>query len=430
MIKNHNSLLKAYGINQGFHWFSLGIIIPVLTLVFLDRGFNLAQIGTAFGGMSFIILFLELPTGGIADTIGRKKVYIFSVAISVTGYVIILFAENFIHLIGITILMGTGRALSSGTMDAWFVDEHKKLGGSEELLQRDLARAGIIIPAALGAGTLIGGFLPDLSGDFFSTHTPFGYYGLNILLLITLYLLQILFTAILIKDENPNFSNDILDGLKKFPETLSSAVKYGLTRRNTLAILLTTAALGMGLAGMEQLWQPRLREISPETGIWIMGVLSAGYFAAAAAGNGASTVLLKLLGYRYRILLFFFRFIMGLIYLALSFTLSLGGFAPLYLLLFLAHGVTGSPEMVIYNRALPDSKRSTLLSLNSLFLHLGGGLGSLAAGQIAEHVTIPAAWWLTGGVLTLSALFYLIIKEDPRKNKAANANKGGENLEN
>ncbi len=407
MVRTHKELFFHYSLNQGLHWFSLGIIIPVMILAFLDFGFDIGQIGIAMAVMSTTVLLLELPTGGLADTLGRKRIYIIAVFFYVAGYSLLLFASAFIHLIAVVVLVGIGRALSSGTIDAWFIDEHKRLGGDDEHLQQDLAKAGIVIPAALGVGTLAGGFIPDITGSFRS----------NIVILIALYCLQMLLTAVLIKENRADFNGRLSDGFRQFPRVLSSAVKYGIRQRNTLVILIATAALGIGLSGLEQLWQPRVRGISPETGTWFLGVLSTGYFLAAAAGSGVSTGVLKLFRQNYGMFLFCFRLLMAVFYIALSFVFSLGAFMPLYFILFFFHGITGSPEMTIFNRDIPSGKRSSLLSLNSLFLQAGGVMGSVAAGQIALRLSIPAAWRLAGGLLAASAFVYLFIKEKVSENR-------------
>ncbi len=407
MVRTHRELFFFYSLNQGLHWFSLGIIIPVMILALLDFGFNIGQIGIAMAVMGTTVLLLELPTGGLADTVGRKRIYMISVLFYIAGYTLMLFASGFYQLIILVVLIGTGRALSSGTMDAWFIDEHKRLGGDDDHLQQDLARAGVVIPAALGLGTLAGGFIPDITGLFRS----------NIMVLIACYSLQLLLTAILIKENKADFNGRLTDGFREFPRVLSSAVKYGIRQRNVFAILMATAALGVGLSALEQLWQPRVREISPGTGTWFLGVLSAGYFLAAAAGSGVSTIILKIFRHRYALVLFLFRLVMAVLYIGLSFAAGIGAFAPVYVILFFAHGITGSPEMTVFNRDIPSDKRSSLLSLNSLFLQAGGAAGAVAAGQIALRFSIPAAWLLAGGMLAASAFVYLFIKEKVNEDK-------------
>ena len=387
--------------NQGLHWFSMGIVIPVMILTLLDFGFNIGQIGIAMAAMGTTVLLFELPTGGFADALGRKRIYILAVLFYISGYTMILFIENFFFLVVDVCLVGIGRALSSGTIDAWFIDEHKRMGGDDELLQKDLARAGVVVAVSLGAGTLLGGFLPDISGGF----------RLNIIVLVCFYIVQIFLTVLLIHEDKTRFSGRIADGIKQFPAVLGTAVRYGFRMRNVLAVLIATGALGIGLASMEQLWQPRLRGISPDTGTWLLGLVSAGYFAAAAAGSALSIPLVKLFRQNYRIVLFCFRLLMGLLYAALCFAFNLFSFIPLYFMMLFAHGVTDSPEMTVFNRDIPSDKRSSLLSLHSVFLQAGGALGSAAAGQIALHFSIPAAWAVAGGLLIVSSCSYLFIKD-------------------
>ena len=398
-------ILASYCINQGLHWFAVGIIFPVMILTLMDFGFDIGRVGIMMAVMGTTVLVLELPTGGIADTIGRKRVYIISVVIYISGYAIILLSQSFVRLLAAGVLIGSGRALSSGTMDAWFIDEHKRLGGDDQHLQQDLARAGVIITASLGAGTLLGGFIPDISGGF----------RMNIIILMLLYLVQSVLTVFLIKEERSSFSGSIADGFRRFPHVLGTAVKYGIKQRNVLAILIAAAALGIGLSSMEQLWQPRVREISSETGSWVLGVLAAGYFASAAAASGLSPLILKIFGQRYRLVLFLFRMLMALLYIVLSYAAGLVAFAPLYFMMFFAHGATESPEMTLFNRDIPSNKRSSLLSLKSLFMQAGGAAGSVAAGQIALRVNIPAAWKIAGLLLAVSAFSYLFIRENGSK---------------
>lgn len=73
---NKQQLLKIFIINQTFHWFILGIVVPVIALLQLEKGLNLFQIGISMAIHSGTVVILELPTGGLSDTIGRKQVYL------------------------------------------------------------------------------------------------------------------------------------------------------------------------------------------------------------------------------------------------------------------------------------------------------------------------------------------------------------------
>ena len=121
MSKQH--LLKVFTFNQTFHWFIIGIILPVITLLQLEKGLNLFQISISMSIYSATIVLLELPTGGLSDTIGRKKVYLISLIFNFSAASFLLFARSLqITILGF-FLLGVGRAFSSGSLDAWFIDE-------------------------------------------------------------------------------------------------------------------------------------------------------------------------------------------------------------------------------------------------------------------------------------------------------------------
>ena len=74
-------------------WFPTGLLIPVFVLLPLERGLSLSEIGLAAAGQGLIVLFLELPTGGLADSLGRKQVLMASTLVGVTSVGIYLFAD-------------------------------------------------------------------------------------------------------------------------------------------------------------------------------------------------------------------------------------------------------------------------------------------------------------------------------------------------
>lgn len=62
-------LLFVFSLNQTFHWFIIGLIIPVITLLQLEKGLDLFQIGIVIAVYSATIILLELPTGGLLGSL-------------------------------------------------------------------------------------------------------------------------------------------------------------------------------------------------------------------------------------------------------------------------------------------------------------------------------------------------------------------------
>ncbi|UCF99151.1 MAG: hypothetical protein JSV89_06335 [Spirochaetaceae bacterium] len=61
------------------------------------------------------------------------------------------------------------------------------------------------------------------------------------------------------------------------------------------------------------------------------------------------------------------------------------------------------------NREIPSSKRSTLLSFESLILQTGALAGSVFMGYISKVRSIYLAWNIGAVVLLLTSVFYLLI---------------------
>jgi DHA1 family quinolone resistance protein-like MFS transporter len=51
----------------------IGIIFPVLSLAIIEKGLDYFQLGILMAVYSGVTVLLELPTGGLADSIGRKR---------------------------------------------------------------------------------------------------------------------------------------------------------------------------------------------------------------------------------------------------------------------------------------------------------------------------------------------------------------------
>lgn len=73
-------LLLIYIINQAVHRFIPGMFTPVMVLLLLDKRLDLVEVGKVLALFSATVIVLELPTGGLADAVGRKRVYLASPA--------------------------------------------------------------------------------------------------------------------------------------------------------------------------------------------------------------------------------------------------------------------------------------------------------------------------------------------------------------
>ncbi len=401
--------LRVYIANQTTHWFIVGLTFPILVLFILDKGLDLLQSGVVLSGYSLATILLELPTGGLSDTIGRRKVYLMSLAVMFAGDIVILFAWDFYSIILAAVILGAARALSSGSIEAWFIDEFKLThpGGD---LQRALAKSGAFLPLGLAAGSLIGGVVPMWFGTV-AIDAVSSQYGFNFVLAAVMIVIQTFLTLALVRERPvPGRSGRVSDGLQKTPEMIATSVKYGVRNRVTLLLLLSTLALGFALFSLELLWQPRVRDLSADgAGTWILGLLAAGYFLASSVGSLASPAACRLLSGHYPRVLAVVRIGFGSSLVLLAMQGGLVGFSAVYLLTYFIAGIEDSPFSTIFNNQVPSKARSTLISFRSLVLQLGGVAGALVIGYVADVASISLAWVIAGAVLLLSTFAFLAL---------------------
>jgi len=152
---------RTYYLIISVFWLATALPMALIILLAQARGLDLFQVGLLMGIYSLTIVLLEVPTGGLADAIGRKRVAVIAYSCITVAGVVILFAFSFPVILAGFILTGIGRALSSGALDAWFVDA-LQAADPEVDLQPALAKAGTFTFLSLGLGTLLGSFIPRL----------------------------------------------------------------------------------------------------------------------------------------------------------------------------------------------------------------------------------------------------------------------------
>ncbi|MGE5379247.1 MAG: MFS transporter, partial [Candidatus Saccharibacteria bacterium] len=221
-------LLRAYLLNQAVHWFTVGLIFPILILLLLDKGLDLFQSGLIMAVYSGTAVALELPTGGLADSIGRKRVYILSVFVHILAVSSFIFSFNFITIALAAFLLGLGRALSSGSIDAWFVDEFKA-ATPQGNLQEALAKANIFVPIGLGLGSLLGGIIPMTLGSALNTGLGMTIFGANLIVVLGVDVLQIFLTRrIIVETTMSPRPGGWREGFRSVPSVISTSITYGI----------------------------------------------------------------------------------------------------------------------------------------------------------------------------------------------------------
>ena len=403
---------RVYYLVTSLFWLATALPLALLVLLAQLRGFNLFEIGVVMGLNSLTVVLLEVPTGGLADAIGRKRVALLSYGFLIVAEAIILFSFTFGTFLFGFILYGVGRALTSGALDAWFVDALQAVEPEIEL-QPEFAKAETFILLFLGLGALGGSLIPDLF-----PHLPTGptvvFSALAMPVTFSILVFIILFFAVwflVVEERTTSDKNIWLEGVRQVPALVKTAVT--LTRTNPIVLLLlgVTTASGFILVSLETFWQPFFADLfggSAGNTIWF-GVIMGGNFLVGMLGNLLATPVSKMLGKRYGVVAAIFQGLRGVVLIGLALVTNLPIAVGLFWLVYLNMAAINSPHSTLLNNQIPSEQRSSMLSISSLASYLGGAIGGIVLGALAERFSVSTAWLIAGGITVLSLVLYLRI---------------------
>ena len=382
----------------------MGLTVAVVALALIDRGMDLFQISLLFGVYSVTTMATELPFGGLADTIGRKPVFLSAVVASVISLGLFLSSNDFLVLALSFAFIGFGRALRSGTLDAWFVENFRVLAPNVDI-QPALAKAQWANAMGLAFGAICGGLLPDVFGD---VAFRFGFsifdvsYAASLIMMIVLFV----FTFVAITEEpRPLNLKALGHGFTRVPSVVGEAGLLAL-KHPTLSILLFALALFlMATNPVEVFWPTYARGLLNDSyANTAIGVLTAAYFFSIAFGAALSPHINRLFKRQNAITLSVAFACLAALQIALAFQGAMIGFVVMFVLFSVVLGSTETPASSILHSCVENHQRSTMLSLRSLVQQLGAAVGLMAFGGIAEGYTLPVAWMGGAGFLMIAVL--------------------------
>jgi len=396
--------VRVFQIHQFLDRFAMGLTVAVVALALIDRGMDLFQISLLFGVYSVTTMATELPFGGLADTIGRKPVFLSAVVASVISLGLFLSSNDFLVLALSFAFIGFGRALRSGTLDAWFVENFRVLAPNVDI-QPALAKAQWANAMGLAFGAICGGLLPDVFGD---VAFRFGFsifdvsYAASLIMMIVLFV----FTFVAITEEpRPLNLKALGHGFTRVPSVVGEAGLLAL-KHPTLSILLFALALFlMATNPVEVFWPTYARGLLNDSyANTAIGVLTAAYFFSIAFGAALSPHINRLFKRQNAITLSVAFACLAALQIALAFQGAMIGFVVMFVLFSVVLGSTETPASSILHSCVENHQRSTMLSLRSLVQQLGAAVGLMAFGGIAEGYTLPVAWMGGAGFLMIAVL--------------------------
>ncbi|MBO6603003.1 MAG: MFS transporter [Roseicyclus sp.] len=401
--------IRVFQIHQFLDRFAMGLTVAVVALALTDRGMDLFQISLLFGVYSLTTMAMELPFGGLADSIGRKPVFLTAVVASLMSLALFLSTSDFLVLALSFAFIGFGRALRSGTLDAWFVETFKATAPDVDV-QPALAKAQWANAMGLAIGAILGGLLPDILGEV-AKSLGFSIYDVSYVASFGVMLGVFVFTMLAIVEKpRPRDVTALMHGFASVPTVIKDASRLAV-RHPTLSILLAALAFFLMAANpVEVIWpthaKPMLDVGYANT---VIGVVTATYFFSIAFGASLSPHISRIFRRRHAMTLAASFACLAGVQIALAWQGNIIGFVAVFVLYSVILGVTETPASSILHRCVDDGQRSTMLSLRSLIQQLGGALGLVLAGTVAEIYATPIAWSVGAVFLVIAVMLSLVL---------------------
>src|SRR4051812_39564965 len=172
-----DGLTRRFVLLRALRWLPVGLVLPFLVITPQARGLSLSAIGAVFAVHSAVNIALEVPSGGLADLVGRRRVLIAGAALTALSLLIFAAAESVVAFMVSAAMLAAGRSLISGSLEAWYVDSLRLLDPAAPL-SHGLSRGAAAEGVALAVGSLISGGLVTLAGPAHDGGGAFSGYGI------------------------------------------------------------------------------------------------------------------------------------------------------------------------------------------------------------------------------------------------------------
>ncbi|HWM55771.1 MAG TPA: MFS transporter, partial [Solirubrobacterales bacterium] len=369
------------------------LIWGINTIFLLDAGLSNLEAFAANAFFTAGMVIFEVPTGIVADTVGRRASYLLgtlTLTASTLLYVLLWQVEApFWQWAVVSILLGLGFTFFSGAVEAWLVDA-LAAAGFTGTLESVFGRGQIVSGAAMLTGSVAGGFIAQQT----SLGVPFVLRGL-----ILIVMFGVAYRLMRDIGFTPEKGGRPLAEMRK---VAAASIDHGW--RVPAVKWLMVESLFTGGVGIYAFYalQPYLLELYGDPQAYSIAGLVAAIVAGAQIAGGVAAPRIRRLFHRRTSALIVIAglsaMVLGLIGIVESFAAVIGLIA-VWGLLFAA----SMPIRQTYlNGLIPSRQRATILSFDSLMDSSGGVWAQPVLGRAADVWGYAPSYLMGAGISVLA----------------------------
>jgi MFS family permease len=404
-------ILRTYVTLTLLSTFASAAIWGINTLFLLDAGLSISQAFAANAFFTVGMVVFEVPTGVVADSVGRRASFLLGAAtlfVSTLLYLLMWQVSGpFLAWAAVSVLLGLGFTFFSGATEAWLVDGLCATG-YQGSLEAAFARGQIASGVAMLTGTIAGGLIAQVT----NLGVP---YALRALMLGLTFVVA--WRAMHDVGFTPTRGNSVTHEMRSI---VRSSLDHGLLNPPVRWMMLAAPfTAGVTIYGFYAA-QPFLLELYGDSKAYAVAGLSAALVAGAQilggllvpyvakafrrrtsvvlAGSVATTGVLVLMGW------------------VSSFWVAIG----LLAVWATAFAVTVPVRQAFLNDLIPSAQRATVLSSDSLLSSAGGVVAQPGLGKVADAWSYGASYVVSAGVELLALPFMVLARRERASSEAAN----------
>lgn len=365
-------------------WFTL--IMPIVVLFYKENGLSQQEIFLLKSVYSVVLVSLDIPTGYLADSWGRRNCLLTGCVIAFGGYVFYACSSAFAAFMVAEVLLGIGQSLVSGADSALLYDTMLHRGREEDYLKYE------------GKVTMVGNFSEALAGIVggllaaSSLRLPF--YGQIAVAFIGIP------ASLALKEFN------VCKRIAHPLRNIAHILRYSLVDNRSLRYdILFSGIIGAATLTMAWFVQPVLIEIGLPTAwfgvVWTVLNLTVG--VAAFYSDGLN----RLLGEQRTYGLILAAIAGG--YVAVSFSLTYFSLF-LFLLFYIVRGFATPLLKGYINRQTFSDMRATVLSIRNFIIRLIFAALAPFIGWLCDAYSLALALQATAAVIFIPGVIFLLLR--------------------
>lgn len=361
--------------------------MPIIWLFYEENGLTITDLFVIQAIYSVTIALIEIPSGYVADVLGRKNSMIIGTFFGFLGILIYSLSFGFDGFLLAALCLGIGQSFISGSDTALMYDSLLELNRTDDFIKLE----GRIISMgnlAEAIAFIIGGFLAQIS-----LRTPF-YCQIGIALIGFIVALLLIEPKV----------HRLEDGISKPWKNIKKIIHFSIIENNILRAYIFYSAI-VGAATLTMAWfvQPYFKTLGLE--VVYFGLIGAGLNLAVALPSFYAHVIERKM--ETKTLLSLILFLLIACYFTVAYITTLWGLLIL-LLFYISRGVATPVLRDYMNRHIPSNMRATVMSIRSFIIRVLFACTSPIFGYVADLYSLQYALYLSGSLFLFFGLIVLI----------------------